>query len=1176
MLAAVRVTFLPPGSGPVDLELTVGVPLGSLRTGIAAVTGCPDAAHAPLAVGSRVLDDAHLAGTFPLVAGARLSLGPVRSDDDGVLAAVRAPRRLAVREGPEAGLLWPVPERLAVGREERTSDALVLADPRVSQRHLELRTALGRVWVRDLGSANGSRLSPAWAGHRLTLPLPRSWTLWRTGDLVLLGETVLELRAADAPSARPGGHRLALAATALAPALGSLALVAGTGNPAMLALGLAGAPLAALAHRLAPEREEDASPEQRPGELAPVRAVDLAQRSARGVLSGEPPAPDGTLARLAPTGTLAVLGPRAREVAATLVLAAAPGRVEVRGAHERWTWTSWVEGEGPEVVVVDGAEASPDERVVVLVDPPHVPSWCTAVLEATRWSGPDGETACEVEPGGAAWAERHARLLAGARCVAALGASGVPESVTLGALGLTEVEVEERWRTADDGLRAVLGAGAAGHAVEVDLAREGPHVLVAGTTGSGKSEALRALVASLALRYPPTALAFALVDFKGGAGFGSLARLPHVVGAVTDLDAHEAARAMSGIAAELRARKAALARVGASDLRDWPPGAAEPHPGRLVVVVDEFRALAEELPELMGALERLATQGRSLGVHLVLATQRPSGVVSAELRANVALRLALRVTDPGDSSDVVEVPDAAQIPPSLPGRALLKRGPGGVETLQVALVGGSAPPVRLAGHAPEPSGTDPDERLLTAVSTAAARWAPGAPRPAAPWLPALPSRLEPSELTAGPDRLPFALADEPETQSRSVATWDPAAGHLLAIGGTASGRTTLLSTLGAAALARGWAVHAIGLPDGALAREHPGTGTVCPLDDPRRLARLVTLLAQGPARTVLLVDDVESAWHALETVARGEGATRLLELLRARHVGVAMTATGPGGPWSGLVGDRVILPLADQTAEELAGVPRTLSGARRGPGRAVWLPARAEPLVCQVAMPGAHPPHVEPAVPPVRLAPLPVEAYRPAEVASRRRLVLGLGGDSGRPLGLDAGAGGLVVGPPGSGRSTALAHLVLSARRLALDLVTVARDGPVLVAADGAAHGFEREALLEALAQGPDAVVVDDLDALARLEPEVAEQIDELVDDGLALFASLTTTAALSAFRGAVATLRARRHGLVLGASTAGSDEVLGSPLAWHLDPPHAARPGRGVLQRGGRLAAIQVFAPPG
>jgi len=242
----------------------------------------------------------------------------------------------------------------------------------------------------------------------------------------------------------------------------------------------------------------------------------------------------------------------------------------------------------------------------------------------------------------------------------------------------------------------------------------------------------------------------------------------------------------------------------------------------------------------------------------------------------------------------------------------------------------------------------------------------------------------------------------------------------------------------------------------------------------------------------------------------------------------------------------------------------------------VWLPARAEPLVCQVALPGAPPPHVEPEAPPVRLAPLPLEARRPAEVASRRRLVLGLGGDSGRPLGLDAGAGGLVVGPPGSGRSTALAHLVLSARRLALDLVTVARDGPVLVAADGAAHGFEREALLEALAQGPDAVVVDDLDALARLEPEVAEQIDELVDDGLALFASLTTTAALSAFRGAVATLRARRHGLVLGASTAGSDEVLGSPLAWHLDPPHAARPGRGVLQRGGRLAAIQVFAPPG
>src|SRR5690606_39476244 len=109
------------------------------------------------------------------------------------------------------------------------------------------------------------------------------------------------------------------------------------------------------------------------------------------------------------------------------------------------------------------------------------------------------------------------------------------------------------------------------------------------------------------------------------------------------------------------------------------------------------------------------------------------------------------------------------------------------------------------------------------------------------------------------------------------------------------------------------------------------------------------------------------AWHALETAARGEGATRLRELLRARRVGVAMTATGPGGRWSGLVGDRVILPLADQTAEELAGVPRTLSGARRGPGRAVWLPARGEPLVCVVALPGAPPPHVEPEAPSGRL-----------------------------------------------------------------------------------------------------------------------------------------------------------------------------------------------------------------
>src|SRR5690606_28300766 len=143
---------------------------------------------------------------------------------------------------------------------------------------------------------------------------------------------------------------------------------------------------------------------------------------------------------------------------------------------------------------------------------------------------------------------------------------------------------------------------------------------------------------------------------------------------------------------------------------------------------------------------------RSVGVHFVLATQRPSGVVSAGLRANVALRLALRVTDAADSADVLEVPDAAAIPGSRPGRALLRRGPGPVEALQVALVGPAAPPVRRADDGgPSPtvetgveSDAAPDAALVAAVLEAASRFSPAAPRPRAPWLDALPASL-PSE-----------------------------------------------------------------------------------------------------------------------------------------------------------------------------------------------------------------------------------------------------------------------------------------------------------------------------------------------------------------------------------------------------------------------------------------------
>ncbi|MFN0281862.1 MAG: FtsK/SpoIIIE domain-containing protein, partial [Kineosporiaceae bacterium] len=354
------------------------------------------------------------------------------------------------------------------------------------------------------------------------------------------------------------------------------------------------------------------------------------------------------------------------------------------------------------------------------------------------------EQRCLPDGAGAAWASRLARDLARLRDATPRPAdAGLPGTLRLAdVVGLPSDDVARcaealvaRWRRAPGTpppLRAVMGASAAGPWV-VDLRRDGPHALVAGTTGAGKSELLRTLVASLAVEHPPHELNVLLVDYKGGTAFAGLAGLPQVCGLLTDLDAHLARRALASLHAELRRRERLLRAAGVGDLDGYDrlgPRTALP---RLVVVVDEFRVLAEELPELLDGLVRVAALGRSLGVHLVLATQRPAGVVSADMRANLNLRLALRVRDRADSDDVVEAPDAARLPADRPGRALLRVGGGPLVTVQSALVSGGParapgrPRVtrlrdsadRSAGPTVRPAGTSRPEHRRAAVSDGA-------------------------------------------------------------------------------------------------------------------------------------------------------------------------------------------------------------------------------------------------------------------------------------------------------------------------------------------------------------------------------------------------------------------------------------------------------------------------
>ena len=167
-----------------------------------------------------------------------------------------------------------------------------------------------------------------------------------------------------------------------------------------------------------------------------------------------------------------------------------------------------------------------------------------------------------------------------------------------------------------------------------------------------------------------------LVDYKGGATFDACADLPHTVGVVTDLDDRLAERALVSLEAELRRRERLLRPVGAADLADYRAVAGAPPLPRLVVVIDEFAALAAELPDFLPALVGVAQRGRSLGVHLVLATQRPAGVVSDDIRANTNLRIALRLHDAADARDVVGDDAPAAFPRGVPGRADAAARPG--------------------------------------------------------------------------------------------------------------------------------------------------------------------------------------------------------------------------------------------------------------------------------------------------------------------------------------------------------------------------------------------------------------------------------------------------------------------------------------------------------------------
>ena len=246
------------------------------------------------------------------------------------------------------------------------------------------------------------------------------------------------------------------------------------------------------------------------------------------------------------------------------------------------------------------------------------------------------------------------------------------ESGASGAHGQLWQGIVHTWLAASGSTApAVIGIRPDHSPLVIDLPSDGPHALVAGTTGSGKSVFLQTWCLALAASQPPDHLNLVLLDFKGGAGFGLLARLPHTVGCVTNLDLDRAVRALNGLQRELERRQRLVARAGVENTALM----ADP-PARLVVVIDEFQALRQLLPDYLDRLTSLASQGRSLGMNLVACTQQTMGQVSAQMRANMNLGICLRVRDPLQSRELLGSSCATAIDPACPGLGFLEQGRG--------------------------------------------------------------------------------------------------------------------------------------------------------------------------------------------------------------------------------------------------------------------------------------------------------------------------------------------------------------------------------------------------------------------------------------------------------------------------------------------------------------------
>ena len=638
-----------------------------------------------------------------------------------------------------------------------------------------------------------------------------------------------------------------------------------------------------------------------PHRLDDWRGLDLVPH-----LSSDTP-PSGAVAarRLAPTldDVLSLLSAELRDRVATAAASRRAGRRTKPG--RLIVFVDEGDGEASAMPRLDAALSLADLGITVvhvvddrLKEPPTVGARVTvadgvATVE-TPGTGETPTTGIRIDTVSSDALEVIARPLAGLRLTRTsaedAGTSLAPDvTQLLGVADVDAIDVKAAWRvrSAAEFLRVPVGVDDRGGPVLLDLKESaqlgmGPHGICIGATGSGKSELLRTLILGLALTHSPDDLSMILVDYKGGAAFAPFARLPHVAGIIDNLadDPQLTERARSSIQGEVVRRQRLLKDAGnAASIghyrqmrRERPDLPALPH---LFLVIDEFGELLTAEPDFVELLLTIGRIGRSIGVHLLLSSQRIEGGRLRGLDTYLSYRIGLRTFSEAESAVVLDTPDAFHLP-AIPGFGYLKVDTSVYTRFRAGYVSGPVPDPVEAGPRhddappvlPLPAYDLPDEGLeaeefdsaehetpttgRTLVQAATQRLARGVGRTRPVWLPPLPPVLTlggvlPQADGAGTLRAPMGLLDNPSTQTQSPWMLDltRSGGHVSITGAPQSGRSMFLRTL-AASLSfthspRQVSIYGMDLTGGGLARiePFPHVGGVATRGHRERLTRLL-------------------------------------------------------------------------------------------------------------------------------------------------------------------------------------------------------------------------------------------------------------------------------------------------------------------------------------------------